>query len=178
MRGDGGVDIEREGQGGAPVFAGNAWRRAGAYAVEERLDFETQRFARPDLGLLDVEPGKSRNSCAEATAAADRGGIGSRRARDVDDEQILACVVDRDILMGLEEAQLADLLRADAAGGEVGDAARLELDADVRDIDLAARGSAGRRRAASEPATARGSARCRGRAPSGRGPRPRRVSAG
>ena len=38
--------------------------------------------------------------------------------------------------MGLEEAELADLLGGDAAGGEVGDAAGLELDADVGDVYL------------------------------------------
>ena len=41
---------------------------------------------------------------------------------DVDDEQILARVVDGNVLPGLEEAQLADALGADAAGGEVGHA--------------------------------------------------------
>jgi len=38
--------------------------------------------------------------------------------------------------VGLEEAELADLLGGDAAGGEVGDAAGLELDADVGDVDF------------------------------------------
>ncbi len=36
--------------------------------------------------------------------------------------------------MGLEEAQLADAFGGDAAGGEVGDAAGFELDADVGDV--------------------------------------------
>ena len=36
--------------------------------------------------------------------------------------------------MGLEETELADLLGGDAAGGEVGDAAGVELDADVGDV--------------------------------------------
>ena len=40
-------------------------------------------------------------------------------------------------MAGLEEAQLADLLGGDAGGGEVGDAAGFELDADVGDIDFA-----------------------------------------
>ena len=39
--------------------------------------------------------------------------------------------------MRLEEAELADALGADAAGGEVGDAAGGEFDADVGDIDFA-----------------------------------------
>ena len=39
--------------------------------------------------------------------------------------------------MGLKQAELADLFGGDAAGGEVGNAARLELNADVGDVDLA-----------------------------------------
>ena len=39
--------------------------------------------------------------------------------------------------MGLEETELSDLLCGDAAGSEVGDAAGLELDADVGDVGLA-----------------------------------------
>ena len=67
-----------------------------------------------------------------------RGGVGLRVgvAGEIDGENVLAGVVDGEILMGLEEAELAHLLRADAAGGEVGDAARSELDADVGNIDL------------------------------------------
>jgi hypothetical protein len=55
---------------------------------------------------------------------------------DGDDEQVLAGVVDGDVLVGLEEAEFADALGGDAAGGEVGDAAGVELDACVGDIDL------------------------------------------
>ena len=39
--------------------------------------------------------------------------------------------------MGLEETEFADLLSGDAAGGEVGDAAGFELDADVGDVGFA-----------------------------------------
>jgi len=39
-------------------------------------------------------------------------------------------------LAGLKETELADLFGGDAAGGEVGDAAGFELDADVGDVGL------------------------------------------
>lgn len=39
--------------------------------------------------------------------------------------------------MGLEEAEFADLFGGDAAGGEVGDAAGFELDANVCDVGFA-----------------------------------------
>ncbi len=38
--------------------------------------------------------------------------------------------------MGLEEAEFADSLGGDAAGGEVGDAAVFEFEADVGDVDF------------------------------------------
>jgi len=59
----------------------------------------------------------------------DEGGV------DLDGEEFLAGEVEGEILMRLEEAELADLLGAYAAGGEVSDAAGLEFDADVRDVD-------------------------------------------
>ena len=43
--------------------------------------------------------------------------------------------VERKILVRLEETQLADALGGNARGGEVGDAAGLELEPDIGDID-------------------------------------------
>ncbi len=111
----------------SPVTAG--WL-AGADAFEEGFDFETQRLAGGDGGL------------GESEAAEDAGGVWRSSIRSglwlyVDEEQVLAGVIDRDVLMRLEEAQFADALGADAAGGEVGDASGSELDANVGDIDLA-----------------------------------------
>lgn len=63
------------------------------------------------------------------------------RVRHVDEQDVLAGVVDGDVLMGLEEAQFADALGGDAAGGEVGDGSGGEFDADVGDVD--ARGEDG-----------------------------------
>ena len=55
---------------------------------------------------------------------------------DANNEQVAAGVVDRYILARLEVAELANALGGDARGGEVGDAAGLEFDADVGDVDL------------------------------------------
>ena len=68
-------------------------------------------------------------------AGGEGGGDGS--GVDVDGEELLAGEVEREVLVRLEEAELADLLGGDAAGGEVGDAAGGELEADVGDVDLA-----------------------------------------
>jgi len=67
------------------------------------------------------------------------GGVGLGRARgiDVDGEEFLAGEVEGEVLVGLKETEFADLLRADSAGSEVGDAAGVELYADVGDIDFA-----------------------------------------
>jgi hypothetical protein len=55
---------------------------------------------------------------------------------DANHQQILARVVDGDILARLKEAQLADALGGDARGGEVGHAAGFEFDAHVGDVHL------------------------------------------
>ena len=55
---------------------------------------------------------------------------------DIDAKNILARVIDRDVLMRLKEADLSNALCADAAGGEIGDATGLKLYANVRDIDF------------------------------------------
>lgn len=49
---------------------------------------------------------------------------------------ILFGVVEGDVLAGLEQAQFADALHGDAAGGEVGDAAIVKLEAYVGDVDF------------------------------------------
>ncbi len=54
-----------------------------------------------------------------------------------DGEELLSGKVEGEVLVGLEEAELADLLGGDAASGEVGDAARFEFEADVGDVGLA-----------------------------------------
>src|SRR5216684_4415963 len=56
---------------------------------------------------------------------------------DGEDQDFLASVVERHILPGLEEAQLAHAFGGNAAGGKVGDAAGFEFEADVGDVNLA-----------------------------------------
>ena len=62
---------------------------------------------------------------------------GRRSVADGEDENFLASVIERDVLARLEEAELADTLGRDAAGGEVGDASGFEFETDVGDIDFA-----------------------------------------
>jgi len=118
---DGGVDVESQSQRAAAIFTGDAGRGAGTDAFEEGLDFEAERLARFHGWLVDAEAGKSRSS--GESSGGDSGGIGVRGAGDVDEEQVLTRVIDGDVLMRLEKAKLADLLRADAARCEIGDAA-------------------------------------------------------
>lgn len=53
--GDGGVDVEGEREGGAPIFAGDARGGAGADTFEEGFDLEAERLALLDRGLRDME---------------------------------------------------------------------------------------------------------------------------
>jgi hypothetical protein len=122
----GGVDVQGEREGGAALLAGDLRLLAGADPFQKRFDFEAQRLALGDGRL------------GEGEAAEHAGGVGSAVLRlDVDEEQVLPCIVDGDVLMGLEEAELAHALGADAAGGEIRDTTGGELDADVRNIDFA-----------------------------------------
>ncbi len=80
------------------------------------------------LGRLKIDCLRKRHRSSERTMR--------RRIGDINPENILAGIVDGDVLVRLEKTHLADAFRADAAGREVGDAARLKFDADVGDIDL------------------------------------------
>jgi hypothetical protein len=56
---------------------------------------------------------------------------------DFDRKKLLAGEVEREVLAGLEKAELSDLLCRNTAGGEVGNTAGGKLDANVGDVDLA-----------------------------------------
>ncbi len=87
-------------------------------ALKKSRNLEPERFAGNDGGLLEVHGGSCVRGC---------GAVAGTLGIDGDDEQVLSGVVDRDVLMRLEEAQLANALRGDAAGGEVGNRTGLEL---------------------------------------------------
>ena len=64
---------------------------------------------------------------------------GSARAvgPDGEDQQLLAAVIEGNVLARLKESQFSNALGGDAAGGEVGDAARFKLNPNVCDIRFA-----------------------------------------
>ena len=142
------VDLECECEGGAAGFAGDAWRGAVLHGMEEVFYFEAQGFAFGDVGLGEGEAcgGMRRVGCGcrglrkelscELRVVSDGAEAGDEARVDVDGEKLLAGEVEREVLVRLEETELADLLGGDAAGGEVGDAAGFELDADVGDVGL------------------------------------------
>ena len=133
--------------------------------MEKVFKLEAKGFAFGDVGLGEGEAGGGVYGCSErgrlvggsgvGCGGMRGGGRGGCRARgrtcsgrrchcgcddgwiDADGQEFLAGEVEREILVGLEETELADLLGGDSAGGEVGDAAGFELDADVGDVGLA-----------------------------------------
>ncbi len=141
--GDLGVDFEGEGESGAAGGGGHAGLGAVADGVEEVFKLEAKGFAFGDVGPGEGEAGggvrgrrrSGRCGCRRCVGAGD--GCGDDGGIDGDGEEFLAGEVEREVLMGLEEAQLADLLGGDAGGGEVGDAAGVELEADVGDVGFA-----------------------------------------
>ena len=69
-----------------------------------------------------------------------------RLVADRKDHQVLPAVVERDVLLRLEQPQFADALGGNPAGREIGDAAVGELQAHVGDVHLARTGWRCRRR--------------------------------
>ena len=109
--------------------------------MEEIFKLKAKGFAFGDVGPGEGEAGggvggggrrrRRGGECACGDRGGDHGGV------DADGEELLAGEVEREILVGLKETELADLLGGDAAGGEVSDAAGFEFDADVGDVGLA-----------------------------------------
>ena len=120
---DGGLDLKGKGQSLPALLGGNPGLGVLEDAGEEGLKFEAEGLAWCYGGLVEAQ---ARRGLGELGACR-RGGLWVSLWRclwvDGDDEEVLPGVVDRDVLVGLEEAEFADALCADATGGEVGDAA-------------------------------------------------------
>jgi len=134
--GDLDVDLESEGEGGASVFSGNARRGAGAYGVQKRFDLQDEGFFGLNRQLAQREAGGGVRAGFRGCDNSQLRGSEGRGSGDVDEEKLLVREIDGEVLARLKEAQLADLFGTDAAGGEVGDAAVGELEADVGDVGL------------------------------------------
>ena len=148
VRGDLVVDGESECKSFAACLRGNAGLCARANGIEEVFELEAKGFAFGDVGLGEGEAGggvvggcgrggggdcgvqwdpRSRRrdlghpACRWNGGGSDGGGDDGWI--DADGEEFLAGEVEREVLVGLEEAELADLFGGDAARGEIGDAA-------------------------------------------------------
>ena len=129
-----GVDFERQGERFPSRLRGNARGRACRYGVEEVLEFEAQGLGAGEIELFEGESrGWMRRSREGWWLRWRTGGV----CVYVDGEQFLAGVVEGQVLGGLEEAEFANLLSGNAAGGEVCDGSGCELEPDVGDIHLA-----------------------------------------
>ena len=125
MRANLGHNIERKRERAAAVFKRHHRRTAFPYRVKKRLQFRMQRLFRSHRWFGHFNLWIDRGSACRCR-------IGS----DGEDEHLLASIVDRDILLGLEETQLAHALGRDAAGGEVGHTSRFEFQPHIGDIRL------------------------------------------
>ena len=160
VRGDLVVDGESECKSFAACLRGNAWLCARANGIEEVFELEAKGFAFGDVRFGEGEAcggvvgvggrgrggggrgrGGGRGGCREGrrTCSGRRRACGSDGGGDdgwidADGEEFLTREVERKVLVGLEETEFANLLGGDAAGREVGDAARFEFDANVGDV--------------------------------------------
>lgn len=118
------IDLDGEGQGPAAIFAGDPRSLAGTNAFEERLNFQLQRLSLYYCGFVHGKARWKRGSGSCCRDTVFHGGLGEEGIRrNVDDQKILARVVNRDVLVGLEKPQFPDALSTDAARGKVCDAA-------------------------------------------------------
>src|SRR5262249_37223458 len=120
---NGGDNLQRQGKCLAAVFQGNDWNGTISDGVQKRFYLPMQRLfgGHRRLGHTDL-----RIDCWHGWSLA----IGADR----EDENFLPPVVEGDILLRLEEAQLSHALGRYAAGGEIGDAAGVEFEPNVGDV--------------------------------------------
>ena len=154
---------------GRPSAPGSSWARARA-----------RRPSAPETTGADRVPDRLRRTPRAAGARGSSSGAAvrstwisgpGRAVRQPIDLGLPGGEVGRDVGPGREDPELADLLRRDAAGGEVGDEPGGEAQPRVGDVHPGGQDRAPRRRPPGPPPSRRGSGRCRGRGSSGRGPR-------
>src|SRR5579863_2125077 len=122
---DSGDNIEGHGKGAASVFECDGGPGALLHRFKKRLQFRVQRLFCLGWRLRHVDL-RIDGWCSGGIVLA-----------DAEHDYVLATVVERNVLPGLKEAKLADALGRDAAGGEVGNAAGVEFEANICDVHLA-----------------------------------------
>src|SRR5688500_17040493 len=115
-------NLHRRFQRAQPVFASHERRTAFTHGLEERFDFRQQRIALVERLFLD------RYLCRR---------LHRRRVLLADHGEDFLLHVDRQVGVVLEDADLAFLLEADAARCGVRDAAAMETQPRIDDVDLA-----------------------------------------
>src|SRR5262249_8465343 len=125
------VDLQSQGQRGAPIFNGYNRFAAGPHCLKKGSQLCLQRLTRLDRRLLNADPRDRTGAWRKALSPHQRP---RRSLIHANSDYILPCIVDGNVLVRLKEPQLADTLRAYPAGGEVGHASRLELQTNVGNI--------------------------------------------
>ena len=126
MVGDGFDNLRGRCQGPSPVGESDRRGRALPDRAQKAGQLSSQRLLLLDFGLIRCDAGKCAGSHAGGVEGVKVDGVPAGII-DGQHQHVLARIVERDVLMRLEEAQLSNAFRADAAGGEVGDAARLKF---------------------------------------------------
>src|ERR1039458_4501817 len=121
-----GDNVEGERECAASVTERHDRRGTLSHCMEKRSQLRVQRFFRSDRRLAYLNLRIDGWSARSGPILAYR-----------EDEHLLPSIVDRDILPGLEEAQLAHALRGNAAGREVSHASRFELQPHIGDVHFA-----------------------------------------
>src|ERR1035441_9923345 len=131
-----GVDhLHRQGEDSAAIFQRYLGHGAIAHGTQEAVQLRTQRFLLPNRRPERCNARKGVGSHACRIKWVQTGRV-ERWVIHRQHQYILPRVIERDVLARLEEAQLADPLGADAAGGEVRDATGLKFHAHIGDVNF------------------------------------------
>src|ERR1041385_1365027 len=115
-------DFERCSQCATAVLERDHGLLSRAHGLEKRLQFGAERLLVDHLRLQNFDLRICRGHPVLAA--------------DGEHQYVLTAVIERNVLMGLEESQLADALGGNSAGSKVSHTPRLELQPDVRYINF------------------------------------------
>src|SRR5437868_9404190 len=131
-------NFKGDGEGAAAILERHQRRLALADCADERQQLGAQRLFANNFRLVNFYIGARRMLAGFFHEGRGIEASSSAAGVNVEDDDVLPGVVERQVLVRLEEAQLAHALGADAAGGKVGDASRLKLQAHVGDVHFIA----------------------------------------
>lgn len=132
-------DVQSDVECGCGLVSSHAGCGSREGAVDKGTEFIFEWLALADLDRLAnnfsaAEFGNNGGVCGEPDEFADGGAFALRLAGEAEKIAALVLVIEGEVSVFLEDADFADAVLADPAGGDIGDAAVGKAEADIRDI--------------------------------------------